>query len=300
MSDIIIENHEEVAKQNIISNAHEFDNSSEQRIPTILTPSIQPPQLSISEITPKNTDEYLNTIISQGNTLECDVKIVKGWFGRHLKYNFYHSKTQTLLLSVKKQQCLGKHKFQLSKSENELDIVGTLESNFTGTEFILYSNGLSYKNTQDKEALRKELAYIHYEYQLLKTRKGNLFKAYIPSLVEGCPRQIIPIDENTGLKIKTRFLNKRNEEYFEFQTQEPIWSTKHQSFTLPFNSRVNSASVHNFLLKQLNEDGKLNKDVAIQFGKFDDKFLNIDVTYPFTPLQAFSIIISQLDNKLLI
>ncbi|CAD8102443.1 unnamed protein product [Paramecium sonneborni] len=298
MSDIIIDNHDDITKQNIITDVHEFDNSSEQRIPTLVSQS-QPPSLSKSELIPKNTNQFLNTTIPLGTTLECDVKIIKGWFGRHIKYNFYHSKTQKLLLSARKSLCSGSNQFQLSKSENNLDIVGTLESNFTGTEFILYSNGLSYKNSNDKKALRTELAYINYEYQLLKTRR-NMFKAYIPSFINDQPHKIIPIDENTGLKIKSRFSKKRNEEYFEFQTQQPIWSDKYQQFTLPFNSRVNSASVHNFLLKQLTDDGKLTKNVAIQFGKFNDKILNIDVTYPFTPLQAFSIIISQLDNKLLI
>ncbi|CAD8169742.1 unnamed protein product [Paramecium octaurelia] len=300
MSDEIIENNDKVAKQIIIDEGHEFVNSSDQRLPSILSQSHLPLPFSGEEFSPTNTDEFLNTTIPQGTILECDVKIVKGWFGCHLAYNFYHSKTQKLLLSVKKSKCTGSHKFYLSKSETELDIVGTLESNFSGTQFILYSKGLSYKNSNEKNNLRKELAFIHYEYQLLKTRKGNLFKAYIPSLKEGLPVQIIPTDENTGLKIKSRFTNKRNQEYLEFHTLEPNWNYKYQSFTLPFNSRVNSASVHNFLLKQLNEDGKLNKDVAIQFGKCDEKFLNIDIAYPFTPLQAFSIVISQLDNKLLI
>lgn len=109
----------------------------------------------------------------------------------------------------------------MSKSENELDLAGTLEyflifkirSNFIGTEFILYSNGLSYKNSNDSMTLRQELALIHYEYQLLKTRSkinismfiGNTFKAFIPALIEGQPRKIIPRDENTGLKIKRKF-----------------------------------------------------------------------------------------------
>ncbi|CAD8191696.1 unnamed protein product [Paramecium pentaurelia] len=300
MSDQIIENNDNMARQKIINDGHEFENSSDQKLPSLIIQSPLHLPLSGEEFLPTNTDQFLNSIIPQGTILECDVKIVKGWFGRHLKYNFYHSKTQKLLLSVKKSQCPRSHQFQLSKSENELDFVGTLESNFSGTEFILYSNGLSYKNSKDKASLRKELAFIHYEYQLLKTRKGNLFKAYIPSLIEGQPSQIIPTDENTGLKIKSRFLNKRNQEYFEFKTLEPVWSSKYQSYTLPFNSRVNSASVHNFLLKQLKEDGKLSKEVAIQFGKCDGKYLNIDIAYPFTPLQAFSIIISQLDNKLLI
>ncbi|CAD8074270.1 unnamed protein product [Paramecium primaurelia] len=300
MSDIMIKNKDDdTDKQHIITHGHEFDNSSDQRLPTLMNPNSQPSPILFYEFTPTNTDKFLNTPIPKGKTLECDVKIIKGWFGRHQHYNFYHSNTNKLLLSVKKQQCPGSNKFQLSKSEMEIDLVGTLESNFIGTEFILYSNGLSYKKSNDLKTLRRELVFIQYEYQILKTRR-NLFKAYIPSLIEGKPQKIIPRDENTGLKIKGKFQNKRNDEYFEFQTQEPVWSSKYQSFTLPFNSRVNSSSVHNFLLKQLVEDGNLSKDVAIQFGSCDNQFLNIDIAYPFSPLQAFSIIISQLDNKLLV
>ncbi|CAK84694.1 unnamed protein product (macronuclear) [Paramecium tetraurelia] len=299
MSDIMIENQDDIVKQNIIAEGHDFENSSEQRLPTLMNQSSIPSPVLISEYNPTNTDLFLNTPVPKGITLECDVKIIKGWFGLHTLYNFYHSKTKQLLLQVRKQQCPGSHKFQLSKSETELDLVGTLESNFIGTEFILYSKGLSHKNTNDLQTLRQELAFIQYEYQILKTRR-NLFKVFIPSLIEGQPYRVVPQDENTGLKIKRRFKNKRNDEYFEFQTQEPVWSSKLQSFILPFNSRVNSASIHNFLLNQLKEDDRLSKDIAIQFGKCDNKLLNIDIAYPFTPLQAFSIIISQLDNKLLV
>ncbi|CAD8179072.1 unnamed protein product [Paramecium octaurelia] len=299
MSDIMIENQDDIVKQNIISDGHDFENSSEQRLPTLTNQSSLPSPVLIREFNPTNTDLFLNTPVPKGITLECDVKIIKGWFGLHSCYNFYHSKTKKLLLSVRKQQCFGSHRFQLSKQETELDLVGTLESNFIGTEFILYSNGPSYKNTNDLQTLREELVFIQYEYQILKTRR-NLFKVFIPSLIQGKPRKVVPQDENTGLKLKRRFKNKRNDEYYEFQTQEPIWSSKHQSFILPFNSRVNSASIHNFLLNQLKEDNNISQDVAIQFGRCDNKLLNIDIAYPFTPLQAFSIIISQLDNKLLV
>lgn len=89
----------------------------------------------------------------------------------------------------------------MSTSETEHDLIGSLvyffifkfRSNFIGTEFILYSNGLSYKNSNDLKNLRKELAFIQYEYQILKTRSniklsiflGNLFTVYIPSLTKG-------------------------------------------------------------------------------------------------------------------
>lgn len=45
--------------------------------------SSQPSPVLINEFIPTNMESFLNTPIPKGVTLECDVKIVKGWFGRH-------------------------------------------------------------------------------------------------------------------------------------------------------------------------------------------------------------------------
>jgi hypothetical protein len=74
----------------------------------------------------------------------------------------------------------------------------------------------------------------------------------------------------------------------------PEWHKEINSFALNFNGRVTKASTKNFqIVHETNTDY-----IIMQFGKVDKDLYTCDYSYPICALQAFSIAITSLDNKL--
>lgn len=64
-----------------------------------------------------------------------------------------------------------------------------------------------------------------------------------------------------------------------------------------FDERVNTPSQHNFILKN-----QIGGEKIIQFGAYyrgKKQTLHLDIQHPFTPLQAFAVILSKLDKKII-
>jgi tubby-related protein 1 len=62
---------------------------------------------------------------------------------------------------------------------------------------------------------------------------------------------------------------------------------------LNFNGRVTEASIKNFLIV---DEG--TERVRLLFGRVAKNVFNLDVHYPFSVLQAFSVVLSCFDKKL--
>ena len=64
------------------------------------------------------------------------------------------------------------------------------------------------------------------------------------------------------------------------------------AYVLDFKGRCNKTSVKNFQLTD--EDDKI---IYLQCGKTSENDFNMDLQYPFSPLQAFGICLASFDNK---
>ena len=74
----------------------------------------------------------------------------------------------------------------------------------------------------------------------------------------------------------------------------PVWHEQYKSFALNFNGRVTQPSVKNYQVVH-----EVNLDYIVsQFGKVDTDLYTCDYSYPLCALQAFTIALSSLDNKL--
>lgn len=71
-----------------------------------------------------------------------------------------------------------------------------------------------------------------------------------------------------------------------------ILATK--SYLSNFSTRVVKESSKNFIL--IEEDNQEN-NIILQFGKIGDRSFSLDFTYPLSPLQAFAICLSSIENK---
>jgi len=77
-----------------------------------------------------------------------------------------------------------------------------------------------------------------------------------------------------------------------FHNKEPKWNETVQAYVLNFNGRVDQASVKNFQLIMSDENY-----IFMQFGKVAKNDFNMDVQWPLSIFQAFSICLSSIDKK---
>ena len=76
--------------------------------------------------------------------------------------------------------------------------------------------------------------------------------------------------------------------------KSPVWHEQYKSFALNFNGRVTQPSVKNYqIVHEVNTDY-----IVSQFGKVNSDLFTCDYSYPLCALQAFSIALSSLDNKI--
>jgi tubby-related protein 1 len=96
--------------------------------------------------------------------------------------------------------------------------------------------------------------------------------------------------KKTRLLKNTRLANK--EMMLVFSNKEPKWNETVQAYVLNFNGRVDQASVKNFQLIMGDENY-----IFMQFGKVGKNDFNMDVQWPLSIFQAFTISLSSIDKK---
>jgi tubby-related protein 1 len=82
------------------------------------------------------------------------------------------NKTSNYLISMDKQQL----------EKNSPFYLGKVRSNFLGTEFYIYDKGENPEECKDLKMVRKELAAVIYESNLLGARGPRKMRAIIPDI----------------------------------------------------------------------------------------------------------------------
>ena len=88
-------------------------------------------------------------------------------------------------MSVKKKNTSKSANYTLSLSRDDFSkksnsFLAKLRSNFIGTEFFLYDNGVSPKKQTSYNAIRKELAYIKYEKNIFGVKGPRKLRVITP------------------------------------------------------------------------------------------------------------------------
>ena len=122
-------------------------------------------------------------------------------------------------------------------------------------------------------------------------------KVRIPNidLKDKYPTSVYQVDDDTNLEAVE---NKHHGSVTMFQNKEPRWNEKLKSYALNFGGRVKEASIKNFILVRSEKTEKPDQSNALVFGKINKDKFDLEFTYPFSPLQAFGIVLSSFDNKL--
>lgn len=241
-------------------------------------------------------NEFMNSPVPKGITICTKILRKKKTIkppSYHLYLNMYENKYgNDKLLSFAKKQSKSKSKTYImyaptstilnnSSSNNYKDDIiklAKLKSNLIGTIFTTFSN------------LKKELITIIYNLNPLGFKGPRKLNVLLPRDQENQNEQQHQIQES----LYKRVVKKNFDNIIILENKEPEWNPETETYQLDFKQRVSHVSVKNFQLVH-SSNARL---VLLQSGKIDDNLFTLDFTYPFTPLQAFSIAISSLTNKL--
>lgn len=201
--------------------------------------------------------------------------------------------------------------------KNSAGYLGKLRSNFLGTEFYIYDGGDNPKKAKNMEEARTQLGVVEYEKNVLGSKGPRRMKVLLPRIERDgsafewksndvrlpksfhspyyrkiirsrtCSRQA---PKRTSSSSSTSLPNGMN---VNIMLIKLIFPLEVQAFVLNFNGRVDKASVKNF---QLIDDFDDNK-IYMQFGRIGKHKFNMDVAFPFSIFQAFSIALSSFDFK---
>lgn len=254
--------------------------------------------IDVSKIT--DMKAFLTTPCPKGYRIECTIKREKSGMARfYPKYHCYLSNGPQYLMSGKKRAHNATSNYLISYNKNDFKknspyCLGKLRSNFLGTEFNIFDQGMNPGKVKDIEKLRSHLGVVLYESNLLSAKGPRKMKVLIPEIKENTNEvyQFKPLSEREGLLNNYKAGNKKGIK--EFQNKNPKWNEQFQAFVLNFNGRVEKPSVKNFQLI----DERNDERIYLQFGRVTNDTFNMDFEWPLTPFQAFTICLSSFDYKI--
>lgn len=246
--------------------------------------------------------KYIHWIMHLG-IVQCYIRRDKSGTNKLFPvYSLYLKEEERFLLTSKKRPKNKTSNYLISKTEGDFErvgpnFVGKLRSNFVGTEFQSFDNGFNPQGGDDdggggNRNPRRELAGIIYAANVFGYRGPRKMQVAIPAIDENdqVSSSFRPGEENLLERIKDK--NFRNVVYMI--NKPPRWNDQVGAYVLNFNGRVTMASVKNFQLV----DPEEQNTVLLQFGRVGKNEFTMDLQWPMTPLQAFSITMSSFDSKI--
>jgi hypothetical protein len=179
-----------------------------------------------------------------------------------------------------------------------VNYLGKLRSNFVGTEFQVFDNGISPKEAgmdDSSSSIRKELGSVIYAANVLGSRGPRKMQVAIPAVDEN--NQITTWRQgstNDQEDILGRIRDRNLRDLVYLINKPPRWNEQVGAYVLNFNGRVTMASVKNFQLVDPDEQNT----VVLQFGRVGKDDFTMDLQWPMSPLQAFAITLSSFDSKI--
>jgi tubby-related protein 1 len=215
---------------------------------------------------------------------------------------YLDGKNQQFLLSAKKRGSNKTSNYILSTDvkcpeNDDSSRIAKLRSNFSGTEFIIYNRGMApNKISKANEGLRsthmrKEIGLCRYEQNVLGTKGPRKMKCYIPTVENGVSTTFQPANDAESM---SRLIdNKEMTGIISLENKAPTWNAQVGAYVLNFYGRVTRASVKNFQLVDVEDPSR----IILQFGRVEDEVFTMDVRWPMSIRQAFSICLSSFDYK---
>ncbi|KAI3379735.1 hypothetical protein SNEBB_004388 [Seison nebaliae] len=202
------------------------------------------------------------------------------------------------LLAARKRRYSATSNYLISANPCDLsregdNFLGKVRANIMGTNFTVYDNGQSPSKRSASHELRKELAAIIYDTNVLGFRGPRKMTIIIPGMHPEKQRvEVQPVNENQTLIERRKHMNMDN--LLQLNNKSPVWNEETQSYVLNFHGRVTQPSIKNFqIIHEKDPDY-----IVMQFGRISDDVFTCDFQYPMCAIQAFGIALSSFDHKL--
>lgn len=244
---------------------------------------------------------FMQRPVEEGSTLQCFIRRIKSG----VKQKFFPgfelclSSDERTLMCARKRKNKKTANYIISMDRNAKKtgggFLGKVRSNFYGTEFIVYDTGLrpdrmdTEKKRLSSHMARRELCAVMYDQNMFGTKGPRKMTVLVPSPKEGAIFR--PMHEQEG--IIPEYRRGRSPKIQSYVNNPPRWNDAMGAYVLNFSGRVTMASVKNFQL--INEEDP--EKVVLQFGRVGPNEFTCDFSYPLSPVQAFGICLSSLDNK---
>lgn len=257
--------------------------------------------------TPERTREFIQQPFSDPGVVKCQITRHKSFmFNSFPTYECYLKDGMRFIMAARKRKKTKGAYYIISTSNSDIsrhddNFMGKVRSNILGTHFRFFDNGT---DPDDQDAvkngsgsLRRELGFLTYESNVLGSKGPRKMQCVLPKLLDdGTLSTFLGGDgskDSLEAAVSEDEPSGRRDEITELHNRAPKWSERVAAYTLDFKGRVTMASVKNFQLVTLDDDDT----VLLQFGKVGVDDFTMDFRAPLTPIQAFAICLTSLDNK---
>ena len=243
-----------------------------------------------------NKNEILNFIFSRidkRKTLKCNIFInSENNVNNYILYSHSHK----FIISAKYDFSLFHNNYIIYSSRNFLPetAIAKLHSYSQKNEFILYDMGESPKAIKNKVntsnvtvKIRKYLLEMKY----LNDKKFQSFKIFLPKK-DFFENYFFNMEENHKDKLSNKILEN---EVIVLENNKPKYDINSKKFIDNFNNRIKEKSKFNF---KISYKDKNNENITIECGKINENNYVLDIGYPLSPLEGFSISVANfIKNK---
>lgn len=220
---------------------------------------------------------FLLTRMDKDKTLICNIFYNNNFF-------ILYSYSQKFILSSKENSSFFHKNFIIytTREFTNSSIIAHLHSYSNKTEFILYDNGNNPPKSKNNinNNIKKNLRRYLLQIKFLNDKKFEHFLVYMPK-----DNYFVNNNYNIDINHKDKLSNLKNKEILIYENSMPKFDFYLQKFVDNFNNRVIEKSKNNFKIIYENKN-------AIECGKINDSNYILDISYPFSPLEAFAIAIS--------
>ena len=191
-------------------------------------------------------------------------------------------------------------------------VIGKVRGDQIGTQYLFTDHGMAPGASVLPSMLRKELGLTRFKFN---NGGPSQIDAWIPMVNPSGSSAVVwqptdPFVETIEATVNASSSSSssppspsnvddpaphpRTDRLMKLYNKRPKWDAKYGGHVLNFHGRVTESSVKNFQLCS----SETGEDVVLQFGKVGKDRFSMDVRYPLSIYQAFSICVACMDRKL--
>lgn len=183
---------------------------------------------------------FTKPVPKEVGTLECTIHRNKSGFNYlYPKYTLTLSEGERFLLNAKKRSGNKTSNYMITLDQDNLKrkgkgYLGKLRSNFMGTEFYVYDGGESFSKVKAGQSIRKEVAAVLYESNVLGSKGPRKMTVMIPT-IDAEDNQYIWQPRSEEESFIPKYRAGETDHMLQFHNKEPKWNDTVQAYVLNFN-----------------------------------------------------------------